>query len=368
MNNGNNSLVQVDSDVVSQGDKLLEVTSKTLPFYYREVRNWWNSLNEDWKLEFIVHWIDEEGIPDELLKQGKAFNRKCQIHGVTEWEIIVDEKGNIQRDPTDNELDRIMLIRHLSISEGFQDLKPLYILQHLQELGGNMNRTLKELTGIENIISLKEIDLRWSQISNLEPLRVLYNLERLNLYNSNIENLEPLADLNNLCSLNIGNAFNIKDLSPLIGLTNLSELNCSSISDIEVYFSPLSNLVSLKKLVCELNYIADFTFCKNFISLEYLNFRESHIFNPDTNPLSGLQNIRRLILSGTNIKDIYPLSDLNQLEMVWIDRTNVPESQTISVSKKIPKCNFVIEDRSFIDGTSIFYSNGIKKQEVLRIK
>ena len=107
--NTKNGLVKVESNAVLKGNQILDITKKALVPYYTELREWWNSLDNSWKLGFIYKFIDNDGCPRELLEQGKIFNKKRHFKDSSEWEIIVDEKGNIQREPLDSELDKIIL-------------------------------------------------------------------------------------------------------------------------------------------------------------------------------------------------------------------------------------------------------------------
>jgi len=367
MENEKHGLVKVESDIVAKGDRLLALTNKVLAPYYAEIRNWWNSLDGDWKLDFIPHWVDEEEIPHELLKQGKIFNRKRLSQDASEWEIILDEKGNLIREPWDFELERIILTRNLSISEGHQDLQPLKMLQNLRDLGGNMNRSLRELSGIEELTTLREIDLRWSRISDLEALRNLTKLEKLNFYDSDIKNLDPLYYLHELTDLNIGSAFGLTDLSPLSNLSNLFTLNCSSLSDTDnrIDFSPISKLPSLEKLRCEGNYIENLDFLKDLRMLEWLNLENTFFPNSDTTPLGNLKNLIRLRLSHTNVNDISPLVDLPTLEYLWVEKTQIPEIKIQAFSKTNPNCTIILEDKTFIDGTTVFYRDSMLRHEKL---
>ena len=72
--------------------------------------------------------------------------------------------------------------------------------------------------------SLTELNLRHSQISDLEPLAGLTNLTHLDLSWNPISDLKPLAKLTNLTHIDIPQS-EVSDLKPLARLTNLTHLD-----------------------------------------------------------------------------------------------------------------------------------------------
>jgi Leucine-rich repeat (LRR) protein len=48
------------------------------------------------------------------------------------------------------------------------------------------------------LTKIKELDLRWTEVPNIEPLKNLVNLQTLEIESTPISNLEPLKNLKNL--------------------------------------------------------------------------------------------------------------------------------------------------------------------------
>ena len=87
--------------------------------------------------------------------------------------------------------------------------------------------------------SLRVLDLRFSQITDIKPLESLTNLTELDLYNNPISDLKPLESLTKLTNLVLEHN-QIREIKPLQSLTNLARLtlNNNPISDIK----PLESL------------------------------------------------------------------------------------------------------------------------------
>lgn len=93
---------------------------------------------------------------------------------------------------------------------------------------------ISDLTPLENLTNLVELDLGCNAVSNLYPLRNLTNLRWLKLEENKITDVSPLANLTNLEDLYLNNHFytpqwtgnnKIVDLTPLRNLTNLNRLD-----------------------------------------------------------------------------------------------------------------------------------------------
>ncbi len=370
MENDNFGLIKVESSIVSAGNQLLKLQSSCLANYYSELRIWWNGLNDEWKSDLIYYFIDDEDVPHELKAQGKIFNRNRSNPQNSDWEVIIDETGRITREPFDFELEKIALLRHLSISEGHDDLRPVCKLLNLESIGGNLNRGLRSLIGIETLTHLKAIELPYSRIRDLEPLRNVIEIECLNFHDSKIEKLNPLSHLQELRSLNIGKATHLSDLTALSDLYELVDLDCSSNSDIDrrIDFSPIGRLVKLEKLNCQGNFIETLDFLQDLKMLESLNLEESYFSDNSLAPLSDLRKLKTLRLSNTNVKNLTPLLGLPSLKYLWVDKTKIPDYKVKEFSMANPICTVIIKDDTFNDGTCVFYKDAKLRHERLYLE
>ena len=85
------------------------------------------------------------------------------------------------------------------------------------------NRDIKDLTGIEHAINLKELWISNNPISDLSPLAELKSLIEVGVWDAGISDLSAFSGLTKLRRL-ILNSNPLSDLSPLAGLTSLEIL------------------------------------------------------------------------------------------------------------------------------------------------
>ena len=104
---------------------------------------------------------------------------------------------------------------------------------------------------LHQIINIRNVDLENNEnITDLSPLKMLYNLETLNVAGCNINNLEALEGLKNLRELNIDNT-TIKSLQPLSKLAKLNLLRCENTGVTDL--SPLNSDPKLNMVYADNN-------------------------------------------------------------------------------------------------------------------
>lgn len=117
---------------------------------------------------------------------------------------------------------------------------------------------ITDISGIEVLTKLTNLDLRRNQIANIKPISKLTSITELRLSKNQIQSIEPVRRLLNLNALSVGkNDFNSNQLRWLEKLNSLENifLGSNSISDISV----LSNLIQLKIVRLEDNNLTDIT-------------------------------------------------------------------------------------------------------------
>ena len=163
-----------------------------------------------------------------------------------------------------------------------QPSEPILIsdLKQLTALNLGLELYVADLSGLEHLVNITELDLTQNQVTDLSPIASLTKLTSLELAQNDITDISPLTSLTNLTFLRIQDNL-VTDISPLAGLTKLTELNLwlNEISDI----SPLAALTDLAKI----------NLTKNKIS--------------DLSPLASLTNVTRLELITNEITDLSPL-------------------------------------------------------------
>ena len=168
---------------------------------------------------------------------------------------------------------------------------------------------IENITGLGHAINLKSLVLPINNIQDITPLAGLINIEVLELRGNSITDLSPLANLTKLTDLNLG-GLPIKDLTPLANLTLLEVLqlgHCRQIVDL----TPLSNLIQLIRLGLNANQIVDVSPLANLTALEKLEITRNLIV--DVSPLANLTALKELHIERNLIVDVSPLANLTQL-------------------------------------------------------
>ncbi|MBV7273866.1 leucine-rich repeat domain-containing protein [Clostridium sp. PL3] len=272
-------------------------------------------LGEEYTLVITKQVYSEE---NKQIKEGKSFNFK--IKETSEEPIVFKDSAfeRLVRDKVDK-----------------PEWEPLYKsdVENITELmeqncGRKDNNTIKDISGIENLVNLKSFILTYSQIEDISPLKNLTNLQTLWLYDDNITDISPLKGLINLKELELyGNQ--IVDIPSLKGLTNLEDINLGNnkIHDITL----LKELPNLQSLNLVYNNITDISSLKGLSNLKDLNLGSNKI--ADISPLKGLINLNSLSLDDNNITDISSIKSLTNLDSLILDGNNITD---ISLLKGLP--------------------------------
>ena len=176
-------------------------------------------------------------------------------------------------------------------------------IEELSLKATSSSNSIAGLTSLRRCRSLKKLtlDLRDSQVSDLQPLAQLQGLTQLTLRlnDSPVSDLQPLAQLQALTqltlSLNRGGVRDLKLVAQLKGLTHLTlYLGSSNVSDLQ----PLEQLKGLTELTLDL-------------------------YGSQVSDLKGLEQLKRpqlkLSLSVSLVNDIKPLEQLKGLTQLTLD-------------------------------------------------
>ncbi len=93
---------------------------------------------------------------------------------------------------------------------------------------------LDSIEGIEEITSLKNINIDWTTLTSMPNLSNLTNLETIKITNSSIKDLTPIANCTNLKEINFNNN-NISNVKPLENMSNLTTLRLENNSLFDTY-------------------------------------------------------------------------------------------------------------------------------------
>ncbi len=170
-----------------------------------------------------------------------------------------------------------------------------------KQVGGtNCKETFKLLNNLEIL------DLKDQGLIDLAPLRGAYKLRELNLSWNEIENIDPLADFKTLTTL---------DLSHNLLFNGIDKL---------------SELVLLEKLLLNSNEIEDIAFLSKMVALKELGIGNNFIL--DLGPIDTLIELSTLFMVYNDITDLSPLIKLNKIKSIFLHGN--------PIEKNIEKCPF----------------------------
>ncbi len=100
-------------------------------------------------------------------------------------------------------IENLISLKHLELySNEISDIAPLSSLTELQILDLNGNK-ITDISGLKGLVNLTEVDLSYNQISDISTLSGLANLTSIDLYVNRISNISALEGLTNLRYINL---------------------------------------------------------------------------------------------------------------------------------------------------------------------
>ena len=226
------------------------------------------------------------------------------------------------------------------------------------------NAGVRDLTGLEGAINLRELDLGFNPVADLRllasqphlsslnldgvnpDLRVvasLRDLERLSLRHNGIEDVQALGSLTGLVELDVGDnrledlrslqtlaelrvlradRNRISDAGPLVSLGKLEALDLggNQVQDLH----PFCGLVELATLQLDDNGLSVLHQLTQLPNLRELGLSGNQL--EDVHALSGLTGLQRLDLRGNAIGDLRPLQTLPSLAWVHVGGSGIPNA------------------------------------------
>ena len=155
-----------------------------------------------------------------------------------------------------------------------------------------------------------------TELSSMNSL-IYYSIKSFYL----ISSLKGIEKCKNLTQLNMGHQ-QITDITPLANLTRLTHLNLTQnhmITDI----SALSGLIDLKILVIDTNTISDILPLGDLVHLEILNIHHNSI--EDISVVSNMKNLKELWLGNAPFGDISAVAELTNLTTLWLAKCEITD-------------------------------------------
>jgi Leucine-rich repeat (LRR) protein len=182
------------------------------------------------------------------------------------------------------------------------------------------------------------LTLSWEKWTNISFLGALPDIKGLNLFFTSVDDLTPLRGLNRLSLLELVDS-PVSDLTPLKGLPSLRELELTytAVTDL----APLNGLKSLTKLHLEDTKVSDLTPLKGLPSLRVLKLINTEV--TELTALKGLTYLTELHLESAEVIDLTPLKELPRLRHLYLqgpggnDLTPLKEMADLNVSVRETK-------------------------------
>ena len=182
------------------------VPSVIVMYQTGELRNWWNTLDANWR----------EVFRDIVAMDTNPTAEQLQAVSDIE-EIVVSDKIVITSlEP----LTKLMFLKKLSINDNhITDLSPLSELKELAELHIDGN-ALSDIEALAPVTSLEVLSFENTRITDLNPLENMKGLRILDIANTSVKNIKVLAQCTTLEELNISNT-SVRSLVPVASLESL---------------------------------------------------------------------------------------------------------------------------------------------------
>ena len=168
------------------------------------------------------------------------------------------------------------------------------------------NKSIKDVTGLENCSKLTDLYLSGNDISTINPLSACTLLVKLNLANNkNLkDNNSAIENMSKLTYLDLSNT----------GMTNINSIN-----------NLTNNLKTIKlyELVISGNGLQDINGIENIKSLGKLEIANEQLDDEDMDVLKNLTTLTTLDISGNQISDLSALTNLKNLTHLYLSKNSV---------------------------------------------
>lgn len=247
-----------------------------------------------------------------------------------------------QKEAIFNALNKILEIRDLNLTRNtdITNLKPINRLRNLRTLNVSYTQ-IQDIYPVRNLTKLHKLDCSFTSINSLEPLIYSMELTTLDLSNSSVHSIKPLANLTNLKILDISNT-TIDNLESSIDMLALEDLKMRNtlIKDL----TPLSRLSKLNYLD-----ISDNEQIESLIALGQLKqLKALYCSNTNINtlfPLSALENLETIYCENSQIISLKGLGSLPKLKKVYCDNSLLSRKKAIDFMKNYPHILVVYESK-----------------------
>ncbi len=309
--------IEVNVDEENKDIKIASIYTTKLS-RNEELTYWWAGLNEEWKTLL--------GVEIEI-KEGLRLNEVSEFSDTT---YIVDDQQYT---------DSIKIIDFVKIAAAKEEIN----------LSGST--IITDLKPLDQLKTLRKLDISSSDITDLFPIRNLTTLEFLDCSNTKVENLDPLKYSKSLRELYINNT----PISSIMVIENFEKLEIFHLEQTVINSLPtVDNLKNLRELNCASTNLVSLDSIEFLKSLECLNFSNTSVI--DLDPISDLNNLKTLIFTQTKVNDLTPVEGLENLQEINFNDTEVDNLMAL---KNLENLKYI-----YADNTNIELADFIELSEV----
>ena len=334
VDNVKNRFVEINLDRQNNSIKIASIY--TTKVNEKEVlRNWWNSLSQNWKTRLGGDIELYDSIPMETVRMITSTDFVASFPAedrATGHPTLRDKIFKNDMAELDAKLKLVTQKQRVDIS-GIREIITLEPLSELSELTWlDISETsIEDISPVRNLNKLKVLRANSTLIEDISALKYNITLEELEVANTTIEDLEVLSSLRNLQKLNLNNT-QVGRISYLKSCPNLTTLNLGStrIANIGV----MQELEKLKNLDISNTSVRDIGSLSNKKDLQSLNISGTAVTNLQA--LNEMENLRELYCSNTSISDLSPLKGNRHLSKIYCDHSGIHDAEASAFTQSNP--------------------------------
>ena len=363
VDNVKNRFVEINLDRQNNSLKIASIyTSKINE--KEALRNWWNSLSQNWKTRLGTDVMLYDSIPLSnvgMITANDFMGAYPVIDPVTGETTLKDKIFKNDMPELDAKLKLVSQKQRLDLS-GIREIISLEPLNELSDLTWlDVSETsVEDLSPVRNLNKLKVLRANSTLAEDLSAMKYNITLEELEVANTTVDDLSVLASLRNLTKLNLANT-QVNRLTQLKSCPELTSLNISGtrIANIGV----LQDLAQLRNLDISKTSVRDLGPISNLKNLQSLNISGSAISHLQA--LSEMENLRELYCSNTSISDLSPLKGNRRLSKIYCDHSGIHDAEASAFTKENP-FTLVIYDtealKNWWNGLPVYWKALFSKQ------